>query len=1102
MTVNIALILSSDGIALAHRQTAGHWAMIGETALDVPDLGAALADLRGLAVEREGDGFDTLLVLPDDQILYTSLTAPTSDPDLTAYRIEDGLEGLTPYAVTELEYDWRAFEEDRVKIAVVARETLDEARGFASQYGFTCKGFAAMPPMERFPGVPTFDLGDEVAAMGFTEDGIAFGPDSFGLPEPEPTPEPESEEPAASAGPEAADEPTPEVTPAPEVSAAPEPTALEAPAVPAADATAEDEPSPLPEPSPEDQNSALAEALQAAAAASAERDAALDEASAVQAIEDPSVSGPIASIASEGATDDALDTGPDSVVPDTPVPPVTSQEPTTSQEVVGDAGGDDDLLPPAISPAALTARQRARALRGEAPTSADTPSSDTAAPASPVSATRGPATAPDGVDRPITPPSASGAAAPGRSMPTPERGSLVGQRSSRLGLAHPDGPGRTPSPEAAPSAPTPAAPPVGGTPMPRLAEQLQRVRNASKSRPPGVASGQQSQPPRPRVEITPQPELSGTGATASRRPSPFDDPPAASGKTSGRLGGLLNRSKDSAPKPTASKAPDSQASAPRADATSPASEPAATSARAPASAPSASIGGLLRRRRTADDNAQTSETTAATTGHETFMSGLLVRKSVRPTGGSFKTGLVLTAILLLLLALVAIWSAIFLPNSAVARLFGVSTEEVATTNGLPAPEVITSTPVIGTAEDVAPVEAVQQPSLADEAAADGVELAEDDPTVVVETPVIETDPEEVAAADPDAALPDIDADLDLPPLPVIDQGQNPSVEEAEALYAEDGIWARSPERPDLAPFDLLDRVYTASIDPDVSAFDAVALPDPGVNPGETLRRFPPPPPFGTEYDLTADGLVAPTPQGVLTPEGAFVVLGTPPGFVATPRPREVAPTTPAIDVEDAVLGTFRPAERPGDLAETRERQVLGGLTQVELSERRPAARPASPQEAAAQASLFPGGDGAADPDAVDAAVAQALEGTDLAVARSLMPRTRPGNIAQIVASADRTPTEAPTAVAAAAVAAGPSIPSNADVSRAATERNAIRLRNVNLIGVSGSASDRRALVRLASGRFVRVTVGDRLDGGRVAAIGETTLQYVRSGRTVTLEIPG
>jgi hypothetical protein len=35
-----------------------------------------------------------------------------------------------------------------------------------------------------------------------------------------------------------------------------------------------------------------------------------------------------------------------------------------------------------------------------------------------------------------------------------------------------------------------------------------------------------------------------------------------------------------------------------------------------------------------------------------------------------------------------------------------------------------------------------------------------------------------------------------------------------------------------------------------------------------------------------------------------------------------------------------------------------------------------------------------------------------------------------------------------------------------------------------------------------VGVGDRLDGGRVAAIGEASLQYVRNGRNVTLEIPG
>ena len=60
---------------------------------------------------------------------------------------------------------------------------------------------------------------------------------------------------------------------------------------------------------------------------------------------------------------------------------------------------------------------------------------------------------------------------------------------------------------------------------------------------------------------------------------------------------------------------------------------------------------------------------------------------------------------------------------------------------------------------------------------------------------------------------------------------------------------------------------------------------------------------------------------------------------------------------------------------------------------------------------------------------------------------------------------------------------------------------MNLIGVSGTSSQRRALVRLPSGRFVTVEVGDRLDGGQVAAIGESSLQYVKRGRTITLDVP-
>ncbi|MGK7754360.1 hypothetical protein [Roseovarius sp. C03] len=63
------------------------------------------------------------------------------------------------------------------------------------------------------------------------------------------------------------------------------------------------------------------------------------------------------------------------------------------------------------------------------------------------------------------------------------------------------------------------------------------------------------------------------------------------------------------------------------------------------------------------------------------------------------------------------------------------------------------------------------------------------------------------------------------------------------------------------------------------------------------------------------------------------------------------------------------------------------------------------------------------------------------------------------------------------------------------------MRQVNLIGVYGSNSNRRALVRLANGSYKKVKVGDRLDGGRVAAIGTSELRYVKSGRSVTLTMP-
>ncbi|MCZ7675965.1 MAG: hypothetical protein M5U35_09000 [Roseovarius sp.] len=75
------------------------------------------------------------------------------------------------------------------------------------------------------------------------------------------------------------------------------------------------------------------------------------------------------------------------------------------------------------------------------------------------------------------------------------------------------------------------------------------------------------------------------------------------------------------------------------------------------------------------------------------------------------------------------------------------------------------------------------------------------------------------------------------------------------------------------------------------------------------------------------------------------------------------------------------------------------------------------------------------------------------------------------------------------------------MARAATERNLISLRKVNLIGVYGSPGERRALIRLANGKYRKVQVGDQLDGGQVAAIGDDELHYIKRGRAVVLKMP-
>lgn len=79
--------------------------------------------------------------------------------------------------------------------------------------------------------------------------------------------------------------------------------------------------------------------------------------------------------------------------------------------------------------------------------------------------------------------------------------------------------------------------------------------------------------------------------------------------------------------------------------------------------------------------------------------------------------------------------------------------------------------------------------------------------------------------------------------------------------------------------------------------------------------------------------------------------------------------------------------------------------------------------------------------------------------------------------------------------------SSATVAKQATQPDAVALNKTILIGVFGAGDDMSALVRLSSGSMRKVAVGDRLNWGRVSAIGKDRLMILRNGKNIVLELP-
>ena len=389
-----------------------------------------------------------------------------------------------------------------------------------------------------------------------------------------------------------------------------------------------------------------------------------------------------------------------------------------------------------------------------------------------------------------------------------------------------------------------------------------------------------------------------------------------------------------------------------------------------------------------------------------------------------------------------------------------------------------------TPAEVAPVPDLPLPVFASDVLVPEVPKTGTPPQIAALTPVDQTKPPRFRTAlRAGEGLPFVDLGLPGEPTPAA---------LANILTSAPGL----APAPNDAFADASDNIYLASVDQGELSFDAIALPNPARLAASAL------PITGAAPELVPD---TPSDEQVASLDTPDITIETPLSE-PTPAEPEVAETPsglPAPTELARALTDRAPRARPSGFVEAIERQAFGGLTRTELAEVRPPPRPASAQSIATEAAE--------------------RAATELAVNTSPEPRGRPQDFdaivavaivqrqaAQVTASLDYQTPNTSAAIEAAlendaepepAPAPSLSIPSSASVARQATIENAIRLNKVNLVGVYGTASDRRALVRLPSGRYVKVKVGDRVDGGTVAQITDDELFYKKGRRTLSLSLP-
>jgi len=1038
MTPHLALTLSFEGIGLARRTDAG-WDDVGRVALDAADLPERLRALRDTARSHSPDGIATTVVLPDEQILNRHLPEVAANGDAVAA----ALDGLTPYAVADLVFDWRPHADGGVVVAAVARETLDEALSFARQHGFNPVALTAWPgPDLPFADHPKLWTGSDAGAPTAAE--AAPKGASIQLAAPDVRPE------------------TAQTTPYPTGTAAETPSELSVPAVDAAarDATVEAvEASLKGEPTGEHDGFATRRGRRSQGPDAADDVSPDGTTAAPFLLECPTQFEGSSETSVDGLAADRLAALPGRL---TVLQPVDRDGDNQSD------AADSLTASPSTDKAADTPDPRSK------------PASDSSSGAPPLSEVTGSdvlLSQEDAVSGPE--PAGKASAPPDDQTTTPKPAATAGPAATPGHLA-----GAGPKPGATRSAP--AGRPVAGArrgPRGKSGAPVGAPRNGK-----AAGSGQT-----PRVPVAApvavtgasdvgvsgksgmntanvrlvEPSVAARVAGASLGVRPLGDPTLVGGARAVSslpvvLGLVIALVIALAAAVGLSRvvigwlAPPADVAAISPDA------PMVTALAVPEPATPADSSGTGPESDTAPGRA-----------------ALVPQVAAPDDGQSLSTSAALPDD----------------PGTGTLRPEFLELEA-------PGAEVVaeTGTGDIGEAPPVA-------------VASDGEPTAGTGPSG---TDVSRPAPDTVTAASaapPRLASPgSVDSLPAIPSQFVLGPGPEPVPDPARPAPV------TVPPQASLVP---------ASFDPLVTLQDPLALLPPAARNDTsgllTIQRVPPP---DAIYRLDPQGLVIATPEGAVSPDGHLVTLGRPP-LVAPARPLTAAPA-PAIASDPAAvqrLARLRPPPRP----------PVPDTSEASLGE--PEAEDAAPDGVASpQASPVAADTGAARtpdaatvrplprPAALSRATTTATPATPTAFATataqaipvSLRPLARPAGIDAIAAAAavriaPLPQSDAPAPRAAPdfdyddgepeAVAAAPRIPSSASVARQATVEGALNLRELNLIGVYGTASDRRALVRLPNGRFVKVEIGDRVDGGQVADIGDRDLRYIKGGRSFVLSMP-